>query len=213
MENVIAIDAMCTESIQRLSFGKLDYLVLPGATMFGWLGIGPSLMGVFAIGGRPAFYTATLSLALGQILNRALKVFFQRPRPIAPTGVPRAVSVKVPSMESADGASFPSGDTMAASAVGAALAIVLSQNSGTSSGWPWLLLGFYAGFARIFFWCHFVSDCLSGYIVGTISVIAISSLSNQGQSLEWWQVLISAPPFIAIMKALKKLQLSRAKDS
>lgn len=203
MGNAASIDVCFTQAIQRLAFGYFDYAVLPGAVMFGWVGIGPSLATVFAVGGSSAFNLAILGLAVGQVVNRGLKVFFQRARPLAPEQVARSVKVKVPCMKDPDGASFPSGDTMAASAVGAAL---YASFASSENVWLWLLLGVYAGFARIFFWCHFVSDCICGYAVGTLSTLAIASVTQHGQSIGLWHVGLAVPPFVIIMKALGRLQ-------
>merc|ERR1712232_264553 len=134
--------------------------------------------------------------------NRSLKVFLQRERPIVPVGVERVAKVSVPKPSNdPDGASFPSGDTMAASAVGAVLAL-----SGHGAGW-WAL-GAYAGFGRVYFWCHFVLDVLGGYVVGALSAITVGYLSSAGALLTWQHVAVAILPFYFVMKALKKLQTS-----
>eukprot|EP00418_Pyrodinium_bahamense_P071039 CAMPEP_0179096076 /NCGR_PEP_ID=MMETSP0796-20121207/44146_1 /TAXON_ID=73915 /ORGANISM="Pyrodinium bahamense, Strain pbaha01" /LENGTH=190 /DNA_ID=CAMNT_0020793781 /DNA_START=30 /DNA_END=603 /DNA_ORIENTATION=- len=184
-------------ALQKLAFGPLEYAVLRAE------GIGPVLLGVFFLGGSRTLYLALLSLSAGQMTNRGLKVLLQRPRPSPPQGVSRAVRVRVPGPDDPDGASFPSGDTMAASAVGGALALA-------GQGSLWWLLGLYAGFARVYFWCHFIFDVLCGYIVGSASALVVSGLSDRGQALAWWHIALALPPFVLVMKALKKLQAKRA---
>lgn len=195
---LVALDARLTTRLQRLAFGRLDCVVLPGAVLFGWKGIVPVLMTLLVLTGSPCFYLATLSLALGQVLNRCLKIGLRRARPKFPEGVARFVGVKVPGLDDPDGASFPSGDSMASSAVGAALAAA-------GFGSIWRILGLYTAFGRVFFWCHFLSDVLAGYVVGAFSVALVGSLTHQGHDLEWYHLALATMPFLAIMKALKEL--------
>mmetsp|Transcript_46474 Transcript_46474/g.89696 ORF Transcript_46474/g.89696 Transcript_46474/m.89696 type:complete len:261 (+) Transcript_46474:22-804(+) len=202
MEILRQADEGITARLQRLSFGVLDYVVLPAAVLFGWSGIGPVLVAVFLLAGLQGLFLAVLALAVGQVACRGLKVLLQRRRPSPPAGVSRAITIKVPGPDDPDGASFPSGDTMAASAVGAALALA-------GHGAPWWLLGAYAGFARVYFWCHFAFDTFMGYIVGSAAALLVSSISNGGLSLKWHHVALAVPPFLVVMKVLKKLQAAR----
>merc|ERR1719401_966287 len=182
---VLQVDARLTAAVHHLAFGRLDYAVLPGAMLFGWAGIGPSLACVALIGGTRSLYVALLALAVGQIFNRGIKVLLQRERPIAPAGsVPRACTVKVPGPEDPDGASFPSGDTMAGAAVGASLAL-------TGCGSAWWLLGAYAGFARVYFWCHFVLDAVCGYAVGSLAAALVAAASGRAGGFLWWHVVVA----------------------
>jgi len=203
MDTLKHADEHCTSLIQRLRLGPLDYVVYPGATLFGYKGIGPSLIFVYLASGLSALYLALLSLALGQVINRGMKVMLQRTRPVASDAPPRALSVFIPGPDHGDGASFPSGDTMAGAAVGAVLAL-----SGAGSGW-WAL-GLYAGFARVYFLCHFVLDCVAGFVVGAGAVKAVAALSSNGQRLLLWHVLVCVPPFIISMDLLKRVQTSYA---
>eukprot|EP00928_Gymnodinium_smaydae_P081327 TRINITY_DN64877_c0_g1_i1.p1 TRINITY_DN64877_c0_g1~~TRINITY_DN64877_c0_g1_i1.p1 ORF type:complete len:215 (+),score=37.08 TRINITY_DN64877_c0_g1_i1:36-680(+) len=202
LSEVLRIDAECSACVHRLSLGLIgDYAVLPGAMLFGWRGIGPVLIAVGGFAGAQSCYLTILALALGQVVNRAAKVVLQRARPVPPPAgsVARAVGVRLPGPNDPDGASFPSGDTMAGSAVGAALAL----SGGTAAWW---LLGLYAGFARVYFWCHFLLDALCGYAVGALAAVGVSILSDQGRSLAWWHVAVAALPFYLAMQALKKCQ-------
>ena len=55
MDFVLRVDQAATSTLQRLAFGHLDYLVWPGAVLFGWVGIFPTLAGVSAVGGRQEY--------------------------------------------------------------------------------------------------------------------------------------------------------------
>uniref|UniRef100_A0A7S4VYM5 Phosphatidic acid phosphatase type 2/haloperoxidase domain-containing protein n=1 Tax=Alexandrium monilatum TaxID=311494 RepID=A0A7S4VYM5_9DINO len=202
MESVFRLDERLTDVLQRLAFGPLDFLVLPGAVLFGWEGIGPVLISVFLLGGQGALYLALLALAAGQITNRGLKVLLQRQRPTPPPSVTRRARVRIPGPDDPDGPSFPSGDTMAGSAVGGALALA-------GAGSAWWLLGLYAGFARVYFWCHFVLDVLCGYLVGSSAALLVALLSGGGAGLRWWHILLAVPPFAVLMKTLKRLQAAK----
>lgn len=204
LQNLVLVDKRCTEAVQRWSCGPLgDYIALPGAVLFGWNGIWVALGGVYLLARDSGLYLALLSLAVGQVTNRVLKVGLQRQRPPQPTDLRRAVPVKVPGPEDPDGASFPSGDTMAGSAIGGALAL-----SGCSSFW-WAL-GLYTGFCRVYYWCHYISDVLSGYVVGSLAALLVAVLSRSGEHLQWWHILVAMVPFVLVMKLLKKLQLKAA---
>mmetsp|Transcript_27231 Transcript_27231/g.63451 ORF Transcript_27231/g.63451 Transcript_27231/m.63451 type:complete len:205 (-) Transcript_27231:159-773(-) len=197
------LDVSLTQVIQRLEFGFIDYLVVPGACLFGWAGIGPVVTAVALYAGVQGFYLTMLALAVGQVANRFFKVLLQRARPVKPQGVKRLIPIHVPGPDDPDGASFPSGDTMAAAVVGASLAL-------SGCGSVWWLLGVYSGFARVYFWCHYVADVTAGYFNGCISALIVASLSDGGKTLHWKHVVAAMVPFMAVMKLLKKLQLKKA---
>eukprot|EP00929_Paragymnodinium_shiwhaense_P121255 TRINITY_DN93422_c0_g1_i1.p1 TRINITY_DN93422_c0_g1~~TRINITY_DN93422_c0_g1_i1.p1 ORF type:complete len:208 (-),score=17.46 TRINITY_DN93422_c0_g1_i1:254-877(-) len=200
MDVILEFDKRCTGMVHHCAWGYLEYALLPGATLFGWTGIFPVLAGVYLLGDSGCLWYGISTLALGQVTNRFMKVFLQRQRPTPPDDVPRVVKIRLPkpSMDP-DGASFPSGDTMAGAAVGAVLAL-------SGHGQAWWLLGLYAGFGRVYFWAHYILDVLGGYAVGSGSAALVGYLSSTGDLLTWKHVAAMVLPFYGSMKALKKLQ-------
>lgn len=205
LDELSRLDERLTGAVQRLALGPLDYAIYPGAVLFGWEGIFVVTGAFFAYVGVQSGYCMLLTLAAGQVANRFLKVFLQRTRPTAPEGVLRRVKVKVPGPDDPDGASFPSGDTMAASAVAGALV-------GAGCSPLWLVLGPFVGFARVYFWCHYVLDTVAGWIVGTsVAALLVWVVNRLGPAgLSWWHVAAAVPPFVVVMKGLKKLQARKA---
>jgi len=96
-----------------------------------------------------------------------------------------------------DGASFPSGDTMA----GASIAFGLLM-----TGFPpipcWLL-AFVAGFGRVYYWYHYVGDAIAGAAVSYAAAAAVSFVFAAPPQA--WHVGLYLPVFVAVMKLIAVL--------
>ncbi|CAE7607316.1 Znhit2 [Symbiodinium sp. CCMP2456] len=159
-------DVYLTRQAQSLSLGWLEVLVYPGSLAFSWEGVGISLTLAGLCYGFQPLRMVLFALCYGQVLNRILKLVFQRERPVPPDDVKRMFRTIIITDTHADGASFPSGDTMAGSVTGASLAL-----AGCGSGW-WLL-GLYVGFGRVYFLAHHWLDVIAGYAEGcAVSLLA-----------------------------------------
>eukprot|EP00435_Cladocopium_sp_Y103_P017406 s1230_g4.t1 len=132
LSRLLELDVIWTRRAQSMSLGYLEVLIYPGSLAFSWEGVGISLAIAGVCCGFQPLRVVLFALSYGQLLNRVLKMSFQRERPTPPE-VKRLFKTIIPKDSHADGAAFPSGDTMAGSVTGASLAL-----AGCGSGW-WLL--------------------------------------------------------------------------
>lgn len=116
-------------------------------------------------GNLAAFLLATLIGAL--VLDDAIKFFVGRPRP------------NLSPLVHATGFSFPSGHALAATAMCAALAYVLSRRAGWRTGvWIWaaaLFLSSLVAATRVYLGVHWPTDVIGGMILGAFWVAFVSS--------------------------------------
>ncbi|CAJ1350886.1 unnamed protein product [Effrenium voratum] len=207
LSRLLELDVRWTKWAQSISLGYLEVLVYPGSLAFSWEGVGISLFIAGTLYGFQPLRQVLFALSYGQVLNRALKMSFQRQRPVPPE-VRRLFRTIIPKENSADGAAFPSGDTMAGSVTGASLAL-----AGCGSGW-WLL-GLYVGFGRVYFLAHHWLDVIVGYLEGcAVSLLSAQVIrAHEGFDREQlWGLLLGTVGFALAMKTTKKLH-SGAKAS
>merc|ERR1712159_959265 len=132
-----SLDASLTRGVQKLSLGPLEVLLLhhyapfvskrgrfdDNSGAFGWKGMmyfSLPLTAVVTAARISDFLFVMLTVAVGQIFNRTAKQLLGRHRPTPPPApLPaRFFDVYIPlSPDDPDGASFPSGDTMAGSSI------------------------------------------------------------------------------------------------
>lgn len=135
-----------------------------GSTLAGSLiaaGLGLYLL---RLGRKFWFVVATFTMYSGMVLNRLLKVAFQRARPQFDDPV-----------FAFHGYSFPSGHTMTATIVFGTLAVVLLALNRTETSSPWrrqlvltataLVIGLVA-FSRVYLGAHYLSDVLGAIAEG-----------------------------------------------
>eukprot|EP00434_Breviolum_minutum_P015830 symbB.v1.2.013946.t1/scaffold1003.1/size206925/6 len=132
LSKLLELDVEWTHKAQSISVGYLEIFIYPGSIAFSWEGVGISLTLAGLLCGFQPLRIALFALSYGQLLNRVLKMSFQRDRP-KPPEVKRLFKAIIPKDSDADGAAFPSGDTMAGSVTGASLAL-----AGCSPAW-WFL--------------------------------------------------------------------------
>ncbi|CAK8998382.1 unnamed protein product [Durusdinium trenchii] len=201
-------DVYWTRKAQSMSLGYLEVLIYPGSLAFSWEGVGFSLALCGLLCGFQPLRMALFALCYGQLLNRVLKMSIQRSRPDTPE-VKRLFKTIIPKDSHADGAAFPSGDTMAGSVTGASLALA-------GCGWAWWLLGLYVGFGRVYFLAHHWLDIFAGYAEGcTVSFIAFKMI-RMHHAFDLQQLgglLVAALGFGLAMKLTKRLHSGPAKAS
>ncbi|CAK8998384.1 unnamed protein product [Durusdinium trenchii] len=195
-------DVYWTRKAQSMSLGYLEVLIYPGSLAFSWEGVGFSLALCGLLCGFQPLRMALFALCYGQLLNRVLKMSIQRSRPDTPE-VKRLFKTIIPKDSHADGAAFPSGDTMAGSVTGASLALA-------GCGWAWWLLGLYVGFGRVYFLAHHWLDIFAGYAEGcTVSFIAFKMI-RMHHAFDLQQLgglLVAALGFGLAMKLTKRTSL------
>ncbi|CAE7500675.1 Znhit2 [Symbiodinium natans] len=198
-----------TRQAQSLSLGWLEVLVYPGSLAFSWEGVGISLTLSALLYGFQPLRMVLFALCYGQLLNRILKLVFQRQRPIPPEDVKRIFRTIILTDAHADGASFPSGDTMAGSVTGASLAL-----AGCGTGW-WFL-GLYVGFGRVYFLAHHWLDVIAGYAEGCAVSLLAAKVIRMHESFDVRQLiglLVASVGFGMAMKLTKRIYSGPAKSS
>eukprot|EP00439_Symbiodinium_sp_Y106_P033556 s1344_g4.t1 len=206
-------DVYLTRQAQSLSLGWLEVLVYPGSLAFSWEGVGISLTLAGLCYGFQPLRMVLFALCYGQVLNRILKLVFQRERPVPPDNVKRMFRTIIITDTHADGASFPSGDTMAGSVTGASLAL-----AGCGSGW-WLL-GLYAAVVATmkgYFLAHHWLDVIAGYAEGcAVSLLAAKVIRMHQETFDAKQLmgLLAAGVGLGMaMKLTKRIYSGPAKTS
>ena len=112
--------------------------------------------------------TILLSVAIGFILtNVVLKNIIERSRPFENIGSDFYKWWLDAGATHESGYSFPSGHTTATTAF--AMAIFLRTNKKYS--WPILFLPLLMASSRIYLMVHFFSDCLGGFVVGSLAAV------------------------------------------
>lgn len=208
LARLLELDVIWTRRAQSMSLGYLEVLIYPGSLAFSWEGVGISLAIAGVCCGFQPLRVVLFALSYGQLLNRVLKMSFQRERPTPPE-VKRLFKTIIPKDSHADGAAFPSGDTMAGSVTGASLAL-----AGCGSGW-WLL-GLYVGFGRVYFLAHHWLDILAGYAEGCAVSLLASKVIRMHESFDMMQIgglLVEALGFTLAMKLTKKIHSGHSKAS
>jgi len=200
MELLRSYDIFITQFISQRSLPAfLELFLYPGGTVFGY-------QGMLLVWPLVFYWTTNLTIAirfitsaaLGQCINRLLKLIASRDRPVPPFPLPvRHFTVRVPSKHaSGDGPSFPSGDAMAAGCVAGAFFFIGHGHPLTLLFAVWGMCG------RMFYHCHFFFDTLVGASIGLTSTIVVS---NMKRSLTPVEVLYVIPIFYAGMYFSKYL--------
>lgn len=210
----LGLDEYFSTIVFRQEVGILEWLIFPGAKCFGWAGMLFFTMPGIAIycistGSHELFYFQALSTIVGQCICRTMKNVFCRERPYPPENIRRVVKIYKTrhSIFDSDGASYPSGDSMAGASVAATFAIAFQQPL-------FLLLAFWPILGRMYFWFHFFLDCAGGVLVGAFGAVVTEYASGGYMNLELWHMLVGLVLFVTYSKASKLLLPKRrhAKD-
>eukprot|EP00931_Biecheleriopsis_adriatica_P114763 TRINITY_DN90676_c0_g1_i1.p1 TRINITY_DN90676_c0_g1~~TRINITY_DN90676_c0_g1_i1.p1 ORF type:complete len:232 (+),score=38.02 TRINITY_DN90676_c0_g1_i1:44-739(+) len=209
LSKLLELDVRLTREAQSMALGWLEILVYPGSLAFSWEGVGFSLAAAALRYGFQPLRLILFALVYGQFANRILKMSFQRERPTPPDKVSRRFRTIIIQGGHADGSAFPSGDTMAGSATGAALALAGCGNA-------WWLLGVYVGYGRVYFLAHHILDVLAGYAEGCAVALLASKVIALHNDFEWKQLiglLVAGVGFFLAMKVTKKINASGLKPT
>mmetsp|Transcript_27835 Transcript_27835/g.62673 ORF Transcript_27835/g.62673 Transcript_27835/m.62673 type:complete len:239 (+) Transcript_27835:44-760(+) len=209
LSKLLELDVRLTRQTQSMSLGWLECLIYPGSMAFSWEGVGISLTALGLWYGFQPLWLCLFALCYGQLLNRVLKLSFQRERPVPPNNVKRLFRTIILKAADghADGAAFPSGDTMAGSATGASLALA-------GCGSAWWLLGLYVGVGRVYFLAHHWLDIVAGYVEGCAVAFLASKVIHKHSHFELEQLLallVAGVGFLLAMKMTKRLHSGHCK--
>nr|WP_223285115.1 phosphatase PAP2 family protein [Paenibacillus sp. PL91] len=148
--------------------------------LFSYLGstiaiIGITLVASFIIGWARGWIRGAAILAgtaLAYVVNVGLKLWLDRQRPAAAWGI------------EADGASFPSGNAMLATAMFGLLVCAIIQFSGASRMMKAacsvvsVILILMMGLSRVYFHVHYITDIFGGYTAGMAVISLIMIILN-----------------------------------
>jgi undecaprenyl-diphosphatase len=178
-EEAAALDGLATPFLHDLASPGLD-AIMEAATFLGSnVVIVPAalviLVGLISAGRRrEAVFLAVVVLG-ALVLNGAMKLLFQRPRPQL------AWAQVLPDY------SFPSGHTMDSLAFLLALAFIVWQVRGHRWGWVAVVLAVVAaavvGLSRIYLGYHYLSDVIGGLLAAILWVVVVVAGFSGGERL------------------------------
>ena len=182
-QEVFALDVWATPFLHKIASPGLNAL-------FSWLtftGSSTAIIPAFAVvvgvllwrrrPGASLFLAVACAGAL--LLNGAMKVFFQRPRPSLPW------AVVLPDY------SFPSGHTMNAVVFYIALALIVWSIVGRRIGLPALVLAIVlslgVGISRIYLGYHYLTDVVGGVLAGIAWLLVVGTALRARPAWHAWR--------------------------
>ena len=176
-QEALALDTVATPLLHGLASPQLD-LVMQTATFIGSTGAVVPLTAAVAVllltrrRRRDAFFLVVA--VIGSILlNAAMKVFFQRPRP------------QLPWAHVLPDYSFPSGHTMTSLVLFLAVALLIWQARGRALGSVAVALAvlgaMVVGMSRIYLGYHYLTDVVGGLLAGFLWLVAVLAAFRAGQ--------------------------------
>lgn len=200
MNPIISADHALTAAISRVQLHRVvEALIWPFATTFNyrgtltiWVVLSVLLYAVPSLGDwKQGTIFTFISISFAQMINRSLKQHFDRARPTF-EGAPRWLPVCKPLPDCPDYASFPSGDTMAGTAIGWSLFYVNAVPLPVA-----MAIGYLTGFGRVYWHCHYVSDVIVGNLVGTVAPFIVNTSRIQ---FSWIHFAATAALFVVFTK-------------
>jgi undecaprenyl-diphosphatase len=180
VHHVFGLDTWATPFLHGFASPEMDSLMTALTTMGSSLILLPSfvVLMVVLVWRRRVGAAGFLAVASGGalVLNAAMKVFFQRPRPVLDYAA--ALSDY----------SFPSGHTMNAFVFYVAVALivwsVLGRRAGTGAMIVALILSIGVGISRIYLGFHFLTDVVGGLTAGTVWLLIVGTAFRARPT--WW---------------------------
>jgi undecaprenyl-diphosphatase len=181
VHRVFALDTWATPFLHGFASPGMDSLMTALTTMGSSLVLLP-LFGVLVLGliwrrrfGAAGFLTVASGGAL--VLNAAMKIFFQRPRPVLDYA------------QALSDYSFPSGHTMNAFVFYVAVALIVWSVFGRPAGVVAMAcatgLAIGVGISRIYLGFHFLTDVVGGLTAGTVWLLIVGAAFRARPT--WWQ--------------------------
>lgn len=136
------------------------------------------LVALYALAsGRPRIVLALVWIPLAFLLNNVLKLVFQHPRPTA-------AIIAIP-----DSYSFPSGHSIAASALFMSLALIAARGERRQRPrrilmWSGVAVALLVAWSRVYLGVHYLSDVVGGLLLGGAGAIAATRFIPAERPLE-----------------------------
>jgi len=155
---LVKLDSKASGAIHILTCGCLDWLFIPGAKLFGDRGMFLTIAITIPIVGLQGMYFLAVCSVVTVVLILAMKKFFRRPRPHLEALGDKRFGLR----QSLKSYSFPSGDSAQAGSFAMCMFLLTGQKM-------WGLVSItIAVWGRIYFGCHYVSDCVCGTLIGLL---------------------------------------------
>ena len=154
----MTLDSKASGAIHILTCGCLDYLFILGAKLFGDRGMFFTLLITIQIVGLQGMYFVAVCATVTVVLVLAMKKFFRRPRPVLEALGEKRFSLR----QALKSYSFPSGDSAQAGSFAMSMYLLTGETI-------WGIVSItIAVWGRIYFGCHYVSDCFCGTLLGLL---------------------------------------------
>jgi len=155
---LVTLDSKASGAIHILTCGCLDYIFILGAKLFGDRGMFLTLLITIPRVGWQGMYFVGVCAIVTVVLVLAMKKFFRRPRPVL-----EAIGEKRFSLRQAlKSYSFPSGDSAQAGSFAMSMYLLTDEKI-----WGAVSITI-AVWGRLYFGCHYVSDCVCGTLLGLL---------------------------------------------
>jgi len=152
------LDNKASGFVHGLEYGTLDYLFFPGAMLFGDRGMFLTLLMTFAVvSWRGVCFLAVCSLVTVSLIL-GLKKLFHRERPNLEVIGQKKFSIRA----TLSSYSFPSGDSAQAGVFAMGMYLLTKCKFWGLGAILWAVWG------RVYFGCHYFSDCTCGVFVGLL---------------------------------------------
>jgi undecaprenyl-diphosphatase len=170
-QEVNALDTIATPALHAMASPVLDQVMGAATFMGSNLAIPPLFIVFVACLAWLHRYRQALFLTIASggslVLNEAMKLFFQRPRP------------QLPWARVLPDYSFPSGHTMNSLVFYVAVALVLWSLRGRRTGLAALTIGvalsLLIGVSRIYLGYHYFTDVVGGLLAGTVWLLVVAA--------------------------------------
>jgi len=155
---VVTLDSKASGAIHVLTCGYLEYLFIIGAKLFGDRGMFLTILITIPIVGLQGMYFVAVCSIVTVVLILAMKKFFRRSRPNV-----EALGIKRFELRQAlKSYSFPSGDSAQAGSFAMSMFLLTGEKM-----WGVVSITI-AVWGRLYFGCHYVSDCVCGTLLGLL---------------------------------------------
>ena len=179
-QEIFALDTWATPFLHGIASPGMDTLMSALTTLGSSAVIVPAFAAAVAVllwrRRRGAALFLAVACAGALVLNGAMKVFFQRPRPVLPW------ATVLPDY------SFPSGHTMNAIIFYVALALIVWSVFGRKIGVAALIgaivLALAVGVSRIYLGYHYLTDVVGGLLAGIAWLLVVGAAFNARP--RWW---------------------------
>jgi len=155
---LVKLDTKASGAIHILTCGWLDYLFILGAKLFGDRGMFLTLLITIPIVGLQGMYFVAVCSIVTVVLVVAMKKFFRRPRPVLEALGEKRFGLR----QALNSYSFPSGDSAQAGSFAMSMYLLTGERI-----WGVVSITI-AVWGRLYFGCHYVSDCVCGTLLGLL---------------------------------------------